>query len=275
MEHFTADWLALREPADHSARSVPLTRAVADTLSRETPLNVLDLAAGTGSNLRYLSAHLAGEQRWLLADHDPALLAQVSSRMRRDQPPCRVETRELDLAALDEAADRGIFDGRELVTASALLDLVSETWLRALAARCRESGAAVLFALNYDGRMHGSPEEPEDAAISDLVNRHQRTDKGFGPALGPHATDAAERCLTSLGYLVRRAPSDWVLESGSNELQRHLIEGWAQAATAVAPAQAAMISLWRSRRLAHVVEDRSRLTIGHEDIGGWLPRSRA
>jgi hypothetical protein len=271
MERFTAGWLALREPADHASRSAPLTRAVTGTLSHAAPLNVLDLAAGTGSNLRYLADHLSGEQRWLLVDHDPALLARVSSRMPRNRPLCRVETRQLDLAALDAAADRGIFAGRELVTASALLDLVSETWLRALVARCRERGAAVLFALNYDGRTHGSPEEPEDAAIRDLVNRHQRTDKGFGPALGPDAADAAERCLTSLGYLVRRAPSDWVLASGSNELQRHVIEGWAQAATAVAPAQAAMIGGWRSRRLAHVAGSRSRLTIGHQDLAGWLP----
>ena len=77
-----------------------------------------------------------------------------------------------------------MFSGRALVTASALLDLVSEEWLRSLAARCRESGAALLFALSYDGRIQCSPDEPEDAAIRELVNQHQRTDKGFGRALG-------------------------------------------------------------------------------------------
>jgi len=72
-----------------------------------------------------------------------------------------------------------------LVTASALLDLVSEDWLAALAARCRESGAAILFALSYDGRIRCSPEEPNDATICALVNEHQRTDKGFGTRARP------------------------------------------------------------------------------------------
>ena len=107
-----------------------------------------------------------------------------------------VETRCLDLSTLD---DREIFDGRQLVTASALLDLVSEPWLCALANRCAECGAAALFALSYDGRIACSPEDPDDGAIVSLVNEHQRTDKGFGPALGPDATDAAERCFGDLG----------------------------------------------------------------------------
>jgi hypothetical protein len=176
---FGADWLALREPADIAARSVPLTRAIADPLSGEEEVRALDLAAGTGSNVRYLAEHLPPRQSWLLVDHDPALLAQVPIRMpswgaargyesisvrgglvlRGDRRTCHLETRLLDLAALD---DDGIFAGRALVTASALLDLVSETWLRLLAARCRENRAAVLFALTYDGAIRCAPAEPED-----------------------------------------------------------------------------------------------------------------
>ena len=58
----------------------------------------------------------------------------------------------------------------------------------------------MLFALNYDGRIKCAPGDPDDAAIVALVNRHQRTDKGFGPALGPDAPGLAERCFATLGY---------------------------------------------------------------------------
>jgi len=266
---FSADWLALREPADHAARSTSLTRALVEALPTARPLHVLDLAAGTGSNLRYLADCLNGEQRWLLVDHDPALLAQVRLRTRVVRPACHVDTREMDLAVLTVAA-REIVDGRALVTASALLDLVSEEWLRALAARCRESSSAVLFALSYDGRMQCSPEEPGDHAVRDLVNLHQRTDKGFGPALGAGATDAAVRCFADLGYRMRRAPSDWTLTPEQTALQRQLIDGWADAALAIAPAQHAMIGEWRTRRLGHVEARRSSLIVGHEDLAGWL-----
>jgi hypothetical protein len=230
-------------------------------------LRILDLGAGTGANMRYLMKHLPDHQSWLLVDYDAALLASVPTR---DDGSCRVETRQLDLRALDDDAGREMFSGRTLVTASALLDLVSEEWLRALAARCRESGAALLFALSYDGRIQFSPEEPEDAEVRDLVNRHQRTDKGFGRALGPDAPAMAEHLLVAIGYRVERARSDWVLEPGSHELQRQLIDGWAQAAAEIAPERSAAIAGWRNRRLAHVAAHRSRVVVGHEDLAAWL-----
>ena len=220
--------------------------------------------------MRFLAAYLGGDQRWLLVDHDPRLLAEVSARADSGGPE-RFETRQLDLAARLDAGGRGIFDGRALVTAAALLDLVSERWLRAMAVLCRECGAAVLFVLSYDGRIHCTPTDPDDQGVRDLVNQHQQTDKGFGPALGPDATDAAERCFESMGYQVQREPSDWVLPPESEELQRNLIEGWAEAAMAIAPDRSASISGWRTRRLEHVASGRSRLVVGHQDLAGWPP----
>lgn len=262
MPGFSAEWLALREPADHAARSAAVTRAALDALPPDRPLRILDLAAGTGSNLRYLLDAWSDRTRpmFLLVDHDPALLAQVPAASG-------VETRCLDLAALD---DRAIFERRALVTASALLDLVSERWVRALAVRCADTGAAVLFALSYDGRIVCSPEDPDDRAIVALVNAHQRSDKGFGPALGPDATDRAAQCFSDLGYRVQRGRSDWVLTPESAELQRQLIDGWARAAIEIAPGQEAVIDGWRARRLAHVDANRSRIIVGHQDLAGIL-----
>ena len=111
-------------------------------------------------------------------------------------------TRVVDLSIVATQAD--LFTGRDLVTASALLDLVSEYWLGALAAMCREKQSVVLFALSYDGRITCSPTEPADEAIRSLVNRHQRTDKGFGPALGPGAAGQASDLFEALGYRVLR-----------------------------------------------------------------------
>jgi len=252
-------------------------------------VGVLDLATGTGSNIRYLADHLPSEQTWLAVDHDAALLAELPARMSRWATDrgyevsgdagglvirgaglrCDIaETRRLHLGAL---GDPTIFSGRHLVTASALLDLVSEGWLRALADRCRASGAAALFALTYNGQSSCLPVEPEDDTIRLLMNRHQKTDKGFGAAAGPDATDDAARCFAAVGYRVRRDTTDWVLPPDVRDLQRRLIEGWAEAAAEIAPGQSAMIDDWLARRLAHVDAGRSRLTVGHEDLAAWLP----
>jgi len=208
-------------------------------------------------------------QSWLLVDRDAALLARVPACS--DRLTCTLETRQVDLSTLNEAVKIRIFDDRALVTASALLDLVSRDWLRSLADRCHEGGAAVLFALSYDGRIRCSPDDPDDEVIRELVNRHQRIDKGFGPALGPDATSYAEQCLASLGYHVQRERSDWVLPPESHDLQRQLIEGWARAAAEIAPARSASIDDWRGRRLTHVDANRSHLVVGHEDLAAWLP----
>jgi hypothetical protein len=159
----------------------------------------------------------------------------------------------------------------QLVTASALLDLVSMPWLQALAGYCRRLGAGVLFALSYDGRMSFDPAAAGDQQLQELVNRHQRTDKGFGPALGPAAVRTAPELFAGLGYRMRAAHSDWRLSPNAAVLQNALIEGWLDAAVAMAPGAAAQLQAWGRLRRAQIERSRLRVDVGHVDIAGWLP----
>jgi len=267
MTAFSAEWLALRAAADSAARSSRLAQLVAQMLSAVDPIRVLDLASGTGANVRYLSEFFPARQEWLLVDHDRDLLDHA----RRQLPSSvsHAEVRQTDLRIITDGGAAELFSGRALVTASALLDLVSGAWLSALATQCSGNGSAVLFALTYDGRMQCTPEEPEDARVRDLVTQHQRSDKGFGPALGPDAVERAEQCFTRAGYSVQRERSDWILAPEAAALQRPLIQGWADAAAEIAPHEAASIRAWCARRLAHVDALRSRIVVGHEDLAGW------
>jgi hypothetical protein len=103
------------------------------------------------------------------------------------------------------------------------------------------------------------------------VNRHQRTDKGFGPALGPDAIAHAAAVFTAFGYTVRREQSDWILgpsfSSGvSYALQRQLLDGWADAAASIAPEAGPLVKAWRTKRIAHLDAGRSILKVGHQDL---------
>lgn len=285
-----SDWLALREPADTAARSVSLTRAVAEAVAPHDPVRILDLATGTGANLRYLAERLPPRQQWLVTDLDPNVLARVHERtsswaaargyvveaqagaltIRGEQLDCHVAVRQVNLNLLP--AD--LFSGRHLVTASALLDLVSEPWLRTLAARCRAERAAALFALNYDGRSFCSPAEPEDDVLRDALNRHQLKDKGLGgPATGPDADRVALRVFEEEGFRARREETNWNLGAEHAELQRQLMDGWAEAALELElePALAGAIASWRERRYAHLAAGRSSVVVGHHDVAAWLP----
>jgi hypothetical protein len=270
MGGFSADWLALREPADEAARDESVAVAVTDSIGSAeaaAPM-VVDLGAGTGANRRYLSRRLPAAWPWRLVDSDRRLLALAAASVR---PGERVELVEADLAAADLTR---VVAGSALVTASALLDLVSDEWLADLAAACAAARASVLFALTYDGRVEIAPAEDEDQEIVALVNAHQHTDKGFGPALGPDAAGRAADHFAAHGYRIVRARSDWRLGPDTRDLQRALIAGWADAAAELRPDRAAIIAAWRDRRLAHVDAGRSRIVVGHEDVGGiWERRT--
>ena len=254
MSGFAASWLALREPADAAARSESV---VAFAAGHQIRGRLIDLGGGTGANIRYLASRLPAPQRWTLVDNDPLLL---------EHAPKGVATHQADLNAVVEDAD--LFRGCGLVTASALLDLVSEHWLAQLVLRCRAVDSAVLFALSYDGRIACTPAEPEDEDVRALVNAHQRTDKGFGPALGPDAAVRTAALLSAAGYTVKQDQSDWNLRPEASALQRELIAGWASAASELAPAQKTAIDNWRTRRIQHVDAGRSRIIVGHVDVAG-------
>lgn len=286
MDESLSDWLAVREPADFAARSATLVEHVRHALASTDTVRGLDLCTGTGSNLRYLIDRLPGRQTWLAADRDARLLEELPTKLktwadgrgysmrtegrvsslRGGRCECDVETRAMDLDRLDA----GLFEGRNLVTASALLDLVSESWLRLLAARCREASATALFTLTYDGRSSCDPVEPEDDMVRDLMNVHQKTDKGLGGrAEGPDAWSVAERVFTEAGYCVECAPSDWSIGPFERTFQRMLIEGWARAAVEIAPERADTIADWLGRRLEHLEAGRSRIVVNHVDMVAW------
>jgi hypothetical protein len=287
MTAFSSAWLSLREPLDAASRAAGIVQQL-NQVRTGRPIDVIDLACGTGANCRYLSVALGGEQRWCLVDHDqdlldavPALMQEWAARYGADVSgaerklhiagpkfQCHVRSIQCDLAA--DLATLELLPPGVLVTASALLDLVSDSWLKQLAARCAAARATVLFALSYDGRMEFYPPDPEDARVTALVNRHQVTDKGFGPALGPAAADRAGQHFQALGYCVEYQPSDWSIPPADQNLQQALIDGWLTAAIEIAPAQSAALGDWHQRRGEHIRAGRSELRVGHLDLLGWI-----
>ncbi len=266
MSGFSADWLRQREPFDTAARAVAaerlqLARWLAALKPEQAPWRVIDLGCGTGANFRALSPMLAGSQRWRVVDHDTALLDAWSETPGE----AAVERVALDLARKLETLP---FAGSTLVTASALLDLVSAEWLQRLVALCRDAGASVLFALSVDGRALWDPLDPDDALASALFDAHQRRDKGFGPALGPMAAATAIEGFRAAGYGVQSAPSDWWIDARHDPaalgLQQALIDGITEAAIEQDPLATSAMRSWQTRR--HALAARSTLRIGHLDV---------
>lgn len=291
MSGFSLDWLGLRAPLDSAARADALVTRLRD-MAPDGERHIVDLATGSGANLRYLAPRLGGRQCWRLVDHDAALLAAIPDCVRHwaaalgldvedgaddlllrgPDLHCRIHCQRLDLASGLAALDLG---GCWLLTASALLDLVSAPWLQELLARAGASACTLLLTLSYDGQVAMRPALPDDEWLTGLVNRHQRGDKGFGAALGPRAAALAADLARHQGYAVLEAPSPWRISPAHGAVQRALFDGWAEAAGAVAPGEGARIAAWQTARVALLEAGHSSVRVGHRDLLAWPAADRA
>jgi SAM-dependent methyltransferase len=279
MSGFSADWLALRESADCRARAPAVLRATCGwAVGRQapgTPLSVIDLGAGSGNMLRFLAPrlarHLMVPQAWTLIDNDPTLL-EIARRKPLMGPLswlCRtgslsIRSAECDLATIRPLAR--MLQRARLVTASAVFDLVSATWCRDLVRSIARPGTALYAPLTFDGRMSLAPPDPLDAALRALFNRHQRRDKGFGPALGPAAARSLIHCAAAAGAVVAAARSDWRLGPPDVALIRSLLAGWTAAAAQESPKDKEEIDTWSARRRRQLAAAELRIIVGHVDV---------
>ena len=305
MSGFDAGWLALREPFDAAARDGALAarfiEAVVVRAARHRPSNtstrpsswrphacrLVDLAAGTGANLRVLAPLVPGDQDWLLVDHDPELIAAQARELGRwaasngwncsfaegglvidtGRAQWRVRARRLDLQGSFEQLALGSFDG---VTTTAFLDLVSEAWLGRLADAIARAAVPLLATLTVDGRREWTPAADGDAAIAAAFERHQQGDKGFGASLGVAAADSLQAMFDARGCPTGMATADWRVNRDSGAQGRamllRMVEESAAVAREVEPAAAAMFDEWTALRRSQAALDQLSLCVGHRDL---------
>jgi SAM-dependent methyltransferase len=258
MGGFSVAWLSLREPYDRAARNVEVVDAVAAAFAGASAARVTDLGCGTGATMRALAPRLPARQSWRLVDHDDVLLDVAS---KAAPAGAGVTAVVLDLSQAIEAA----LDNCDLVATSALLDLVSAAWLDRLVAPLARLSRPFYAALSYNGVVTMAPDCRHDAVVISAVNRHQHTDKGFGPALGPDAARTAPARFRDAGFMVVEGRSDWWVGAGDRELQMELLDGWAAAARAIGIAPATLDE-WLGERRDHVNAGRSQMRVGHVDF---------
>jgi hypothetical protein len=239
------EWLRLREPADAAARSAELAE-------RLGPHRVIhDLGGGSGAMGRWLAPRLSGPQHWVIHDRDEALLELAVAN-----PPAAVtvEARRSDITRLTSAD----LAGASLVTASALLDLLTADELARMLVAC--AGLPMLLTMTVVGRVALDPADPLDARIGKAFNDHQRR----GGLLGPDAVATAVEELRGAEVLVR--PSLWRLDAAHAGLTAGWLDGWVAAACEQEPALAAEAGAYRDRRMVQAAAGELAVTVDHADL---------
>ncbi|MFF0161990.1 class I SAM-dependent methyltransferase [Streptomyces sp. NPDC005263] len=261
---YAPEWLELREGADALGRSNDLLdplRIRLANLPGKAGLVIHDLGCGTGSMGRWLAPRLDGAQHWILHDRDPYLLhfaAVASPRSAADGSRVTVETRRGDVARLTT----DVLAGASLVTASALLDVLTREEIDALAAACTGAGCPALLTLSVAGRVDLTPSDPLDAEIAEAFNAHQRRDG----LLGPDAINAACEAFSERGATVRLHPSPWRLGPSESALTAQWLRGWVGAAVEERPELAPRAERYLRERLAACEAGELRVVVHHSDL---------
>ncbi|WP_017537885.1 class I SAM-dependent methyltransferase [Nocardiopsis halophila] len=265
---FAPDWLALREPADAAARHRGLAAEAGRFLRRPehgAPLLVCDLGGGTGSMARWTAPILPGPQHWVVYDRDEDLLRRARAgppSAAADGRPVTVETRTAELTVLTGSDLRGA----DLVTASALLDVLTTDEAYALVAACTGARCPALLTLSVAGRVVLAPEEPLDREIEAAFNAHQRRESGGRTLLGPDAPGAVAQAFAGAGAHVLVRDSPWRLGPDLRALAAAWLEGWVAAAVEQRPDLGVRARDYLDRRRSQCADGDLHVEVHHRDL---------
>jgi hypothetical protein len=260
------DWLALRGPADAAARSGELAEAAAALVAHSAaagPLVVHDLGAGTGAMMRWLAPRLPGSQTWVLHDGDAGMLDRARADPGVDAAgrSVRIRTSVEELGGLA----RDAFADASLVTASALLDVLTADDARAIVDACVAAGVPALFCLSVTGRVAIDPARPDDDAFARAFDDHQRRTTAGRRLLGPDAPDVVAGLFAAAGWRVRRGSTPWRL--GPDD--RALAEEWLDGRLAAAVEQRPELAERAAARRRGLVGRGFTAVVDHEDLLAW------
>ena len=251
-----AEWLALREPADAAARAQDLI----PQLRSRKPVVIHDLGTGTGSMARWLAARLPGRQHWVMYDRDADLLRRAARAMA-GVGDVTAETRERDVTRLT-AADLA---GADLITASALLDMLTAAEVERIVAACT-GVAPALFTISVTGRVELAPADPLDAEIAAAFDTHQRRTVAGRTLLGPDAVDVTVTAFERHGVTVQRRPSPWRLGADRADLIAEWFRGWVGAACEQRPELSGPAAEYARRRLGAAAAGHLDVVVHHTDL---------
>ncbi len=258
-------WLTVREPADAAARAPDLAEQLRRRLPTAGRQVIHDLGCGTGAMGRWLAPRLPGPQHWVLHDRDADLLAVAAADVpgvAADGAAVTLETRHSDITRLEPA---DLADAT-LITASAMLDLLTGEELAGLVTVCAGAGCPVLLTLSVVGRVDLSPADPLDAGVAAAFDAHQRRTTERGRLLGPDAVAVAVEGFSRLGADVIVRPSPWRLGPFEADLAAQWFTGWVGAACEQQVELAAETDAYTRRRLAEAAAGQLAVTVDHADL---------
>ena len=214
---------------------------------------------------RWLAPMLRGPQHWVLHDRDADLLNIAAADLpgpAGNDAEVTVQVKQSDITRLGV----GDLADASLITASALLDLLTEGELTDLITICLSACCPTLFTLSVVGRVELSPADSLDRPVAAAFDAHQRRMTERGRLLGPDAVTAAVEQFGQRPSDVLVRPSPWRLGASEADLAAEWFSGWLAAACEQQPELAADAAAYGQRRVTQATSGRLEVTVDHADL---------
>jgi hypothetical protein len=160
----------------------------------------------------------------------------------------------------------GDLAGTALVTASALLDMLTAEEVDRIVAACVGAGSRTLFLISVTGGVRLTPSDPLDDEVAAAFNAHQRRAVAGRHLLGPDAVQACTAAFARHGVPVRVQPSPWRLGPDEADLAGEWFAGWLDAARDHRPELTDRTEEYARRRREEARTGRLGVQVDHVDL---------
>lgn len=283
---FTAEWLDTRYSFDSKARNQQVEAAFKNYFFGRKEIQLMDVGAGTGNNLRYWFRQLESPQKWTNVELNPELLAlgfqqaaqllttegygvkqfenHISGMKRKNG-----RFHEVRLLALQESFLDFAFEilpvKPDVVLANAVFDLLSPEMFVAFAEKLIEHRIPLLSTINIAG-LEWSTATFQDKYYSRCYLHHMNRPQAFGMALGAHVTDFAIDFCKKHQVNVEWGRSDWQIAETDTAMLLANLNYMEQAIPEMLPeAEHSAFSEWLSDKRKQVEAQKLRLNVYHYD----------
>ena len=281
---FSKSWINMRVDYDNISRSTVLVDHI-NKLSQEHDIDLIDLYCGSGNFLIWSLDKNILFDNCILVDHDIKLLKSIKSNLRNHLRPMysiQSNTNNLDLLIKKNSetlstisikkndCDSYRFSSEKyhVISYSAALDIMPKPSIASALKRIKKNNI-LYFSLCFNGQVRWTPTNTFDKYILTFFNNHQRSDKGFGKALGSKSIEFIKQKADKLNLYITVKDSPWIIKNKFDKdkvfMKRYLLD-IKKSLFHMEGIDKDILRKWYQDKKSEIDNKKIQLYVGHNDI---------
>ena len=281
---FSKSWINMRVDYDNISRSTVLVDHL-NKLSPEHDVDLIDLYCGSGNFLIWSFNKNILFNNCILLDHDIKLLKSIKSNLRTHLRPMysiQSNTNNLNLLIKRNSKTlssisikkndcdgyRYLSEKYHVISYSAALDIMPKPSIVS-ALKSIKKNNILYFSLCFNGQVRWTPTNTFDKYILTFFNNHQRSDKGFGKALGYKSIEFIRQKSDKLNLNMTVKDSPWIIKNKFSKdkafMKRYLLD-IKKSLFHMEGIDKDILRKWYQDKKSEIDNKKIQLYVGHSDI---------